>query len=129
MAWKGWENATVPGETQPAKKASKYRNVKVEFEGNVFDSKREANRWIMLRGAAMRGEITDLRRQTPFDLTTILRGNPERGFQSVGKYIADFTYYEKGQYIVEDAKGAKTDIYKWKKRHFEIEYGFKIRET
>lgn len=135
MAWKGWEDFDVTAHEKAVReqgnptKKKKYNNTKVQFEGHLFDSKREAHRFILLRGAAVREEITDLRRQVSFDLTTIERDHPDRGFQSVGKYIADFTYYEKGVFVVEDSKGMKTDIYKWKKRHFEIEYGFKIRET
>lgn len=112
-----------------AKKPSKYRNVKVEFEGHVFDSKREAARWVELRRQAMAGEITDLQRQVPFDLTVFDSQHPERGFQRIGTYVADFTYRHEQTLVVEDSKGMKTDIYKWKKKHFELEYGFKIRET
>lgn len=138
MAWKGWEDfdptahekaVREQGNPDKPKKPSKHHNVKVTLDGKTFDSKREANRWLMLTGAQSRGEITDLRRQVNFDLTAIERNHPERGFQTVGKFRADFTYYEKGKFVVEDSKGQRTDFYSWKARHFEIEYGFKIRET
>jgi hypothetical protein len=142
MAWKGWETvrvddrqALVTEDTRRMKrddgppKPSKHKNVRVTFAGQTFDSKREANRWLMLTGAQARGEITDLRRQVNFDLTAIERNHPERGFQRVAFYVADFTYYEGGKFVVEDAKGMKTDVYKIKKRWVKAEYGIEIRET
>lgn len=38
-------------------------------------------------------------------------------------------YFEDGKFVVEDCKGMKTPLYLWKRRHFEIQYGVKIRET
>lgn len=135
-AWPGWESFD-PGSHEPkrsegavAKKPSKYHNARTKVDGLVFDSKREADRWMALRARAEAKDITNLRRQVSFDLTTLNRVAPEEGgFQTVGRYIADFTYLENGRVVVEDAKGVRTALYKWKKKHFEIEYGLSIREV
>lgn len=76
-------------------------------------------------------EIHDLRRQVSFDLTAISRGAPEyAGFRVVGRFIADFTYKDgKDNIHVEDAKGVRTALYRWKKKHFEIEYDLKVEEV
>jgi len=49
--------------------------------------------------------------------------------ETIGKYVADFTYNEDDQEIVEDSKGFATPLYKWKKRHVEVQYKIKIKET
>jgi hypothetical protein len=49
----------------------------------------------------------------------------------VGSYICDFVYQTvpAGDTIVEDVKGVRTDLYRWKRKHFEAEYGVTILET
>lgn len=140
MAWKGWENF-VPDSTalkNPAmnptkKKGSKYRNKPYVLDGIRFDSQHEAQRWYELQQMQKAKKIFDLRRQVSFDLTTLSRderGAQQRGFQAVGRYVADFVYRDEyNTMVVEDAKGAKTDMYLWKKKHFEIEYGIRIKEV
>jgi hypothetical protein len=91
----------------------------------MFDSKREAARWRELLFEQKAGLITDLKRQVAFDLTAIAcnpAGAQTLGFKKVGEYRADFVYDRDGTTVIEDSKGVKTDIYRWKKRHFEIEY-------
>ena len=44
-------------------------------------------------------------------------------------YVADFTYLENGQYVVEDFKGMKTDVYKLKKKLLLWRFGLQIRES
>lgn len=44
-------------------------------------------------------------------------------------YVADFTYREDGEFIVEDYKGFKTEEYKIKKKLLLERYGYRIRET
>ena len=57
----------------------------------------------------------------PFDL--------EVNGTQIGQYVADFVYYENGQEVVEDVKGVRTPLYKWKRKHFAAHYGKEIRET
>jgi hypothetical protein len=133
MAWKGWEdfNPERAETTAAPKKRNKFNAKKTKRDGLVFDSGHEADRWMFLRGLQEQHEIHDLRRQVSFDLTALSRNAPEEGgFQAVGRYIADFTYKDGHDRLhVEDAKGFATPFYRWKKKHFEIEYNLKIEEV
>lgn len=106
---------------------SKYGSQWTEVDGIKFQSKREAKAWSGLRLAERVGEIRDLKRQVPFILHAA-------GGKIVGKYMADFTFYEQAEdrtawlFVVADAKGMPTDVYVWKKRHMMAEYGIEIRE-
>ena len=91
-----------------------------------FASKREAYRYRELRLLERSGIITDLECQVVFELhAPAATGTLAR----VGRYIADFTYIENGRKVVEDAKGVRTPLYQWKRRHFEIQYGMPITEV
>ena len=54
-----------------------------------------------------------------------VHGNPRDG----RALFADFVYIENGRKVVEDAKGVRTQLYQWKRRHFEIQYGMPITEV
>jgi len=111
---------------------SKYRNVKVTIDGDVFDSKREAQRWHELKLLEHAGRISELRHHPePFGLhcpTTPTAGDAF-AMAAVCTYEPDFSYVEDGQLIVEDAKGVKTALYRLKKKWLKREYGIDIRET
>jgi hypothetical protein len=48
----------------------------------------------------------------------------------VGHYLVDFVYTSGANGIVyEDAKGYRTDLYRWKKKHVEAQEGIIIREV
>jgi hypothetical protein len=105
--------------------ASKYRNEPVHADGYRFDSKAEAARWAELRLLEKAGEITDLRRQVPIDLTTVNRDG-ER--VSVGRYIADFSYCDtrRSAFRWEDVKGFASPLSLWKIRHVKAEHGIEV---
>lgn len=92
----------------------------ISSDGKVFASKREANRYEELLLLQKAGEISDLKCQVPFEM--VINGI------KVCKYIADFTYQYKGQYMVEDAKGYRTDVYKLKKKLMWAVHKIKIWE-
>lgn len=106
---------------------AKFRNKPVEDpEFGRFDSKREYRRWLVLRLMLRAGEISKLERQVAFPLKiTDCDGNPAL----LCTYRADFCYTERGQYIVEDAKGVKTPEYKLKRKLMKLVNGIDIRET
>jgi hypothetical protein len=105
----------------------KYGNTSVRVDGVFFASKREAARWQALNMMVRAKMIQNLQRQVAFDLNAY---NEEKAaFVRVGRYFADFTYYENGAYVVEDAKGMKTELYRWKKKHLKAEYGIDIKEV
>lgn len=105
-------------------RSSKYRNVRTVVDGITFASKREANRYSELKLLQKAGKVVHIERQLP-----ILLHAP--GGQAIGKYIPDFCYIdlERNCTIYEDAKGTRTSLYKWKKKHVEAEYGITIVEV
>lgn len=107
---------------------SKYRAVITEVDGMKFASKKEAKRYTELRLLEKAGQIEQLQLQVPFPLHA-----PNKNRDLLGKYVADFVYTElTGQdriVRVEDAKGFKTPLYRWKKKHVEAQYGIQIREV
>lgn len=100
----------------------KYKNTKVEVDGHKFDSKKEAKRYEQLKALEAEGKISELILQPVFLLqeSFCAAGKRERAI----KYIADFQYYdyETDQYVVEDVKGMKTDVYKIKRKLFLYQY-------
>lgn len=111
---------------------SKYGAVKTTIDGIVFASKKEAARYQELRLLEKAGEIRELELQPRFPLLVPSRG---RGGpwdrEHIGDYVADFRYREgpRGLLRIEDVKGMKTPLYRWKKKHVEAQYGVVIRET
>jgi len=112
----------------------KYDAVGEYYAGDWFASQRELRRWVELRLLRDNGQIVGLARQVRFPL--IVRGKDGHD-HTVGHYVADFIYREctggkgwaPGDLVVEDAKGFRTELYRWKKKHFEQQYGIVIRET
>lgn len=106
---------------------SKYHAKKVELDGMVFDSMKEAARWRELVLEQRAGAIKDLRRQVKYELIPAHKGvvRSERACA----YIADFTYYRGGEFIVEDVKGVRTEVYKIKRKLMAAKYGIEIREV
>lgn len=92
----------------------------------VFDSKREAARFATLALDMRTGAISDLICQQRYPLTTV---DAEGVRRVVGEYIADFSYTRDGLWIVEDVKGIRTELYKWKRRHVAAQYGVDIVEV
>lgn len=106
---------------------SKYNNRKIRVGGEVFDSKREYNRWCELRLLERSGIIQNLQRQVKFRLIDSQK-TPERTERPCD-YIADFVYYENGKRVVEDCKGMRTDVYKIKRKLMLERYNISIKET
>ena len=97
-------------------------------DGIRFASKKEATRYGELRLLEKAGEIHLLQLQPAFNLWT--SAGKAWTQKPVGQYRADFAYldYRKGR-VVEDVKGFKTPLYRWKKRHVEAQYNITILET
>ena len=93
------------------------------MDGIRFDSKKEAARYGQLKIRLKLGEIGLLELQKEFEL------NPGGKFSY--KYFADFVYIDArtGERIVEDCKGARTVVYKKKKKLMKKLYGIEIKET
>lgn len=108
---------------------SKYHAKKTTVDGITFDSKREAYRYLALKGMEEDGLIEDLRRQVRYELVPAFDVDG-RHYRPV-YYVADFVYVDKetGKEVVEDVKGLRTDVYKLKSKLFARRYGMSVKET
>lgn len=126
------------------------------LEGDFFQSMSEAKRWIYLNIYGVRsGNVRNLRRQVKFDLHVV---RPDGLKQKIGWWVADHVYEEKRAIgpqdsqmwigeasdqptagrlpyewvqVVEDVKpsgGHREDVYLWKRKHVEAEYGITVTE-
>ena len=88
-----------------------------------YASKREARRASELKLLERAGKISELHEQVRFELIKKQNGEPAR------YYVADFTYMENGQLVVEDCKGYRTQVYQLKRAMMLDRHGIKVRET
>lgn len=102
-------------------KPSKYRNTKTEIDGRVFDSKREANRYLDLREEQKAGLIRELKCQVEFELRV--------NGMVVCNYRADFSYIRDGKPVIEDVKGFRTKDYAIKRKLMKAIYSIEVLET
>ena len=107
--------------------ASKYHAKKTVVDDITFDSRKEADRYLILKGMEEEGAIEDLRRQVRYELIPAFDVDGKH-YRSVF-YVADFVYMEDGKEVVEDVKGMMTDTYKLKAKLFARRYGKSIKET
>lgn len=103
----------------PGKRKSKYNAQKTEADGITFDSKKEAKRYKELMLLHKSGEISKPILQYEF----LLPGGV--------KYRCDFLYFDyfSKAFIVEDAKGVRTDVFMIKAKQMKDIYNIKIKET
>lgn len=121
------------------KSKNKYHSKKTTFDGIVFDSKKEAYRYLELRVLEKAGKIKNLQRQVKFVLIPAHRepdtigknGGIHKGrlIERECSYIADFVYEENGKTVVEDAKGKRLPEYIIKRKLMLWVHGIRIREV
>lgn len=109
--------------------SSKYHAKKTVVDGITFDSRKEADRYLVLKGMEEDGSIEGLRRQVRYELVPALDVDGKH-YRPV-YYVADFVYVDKetDKEVVEDVKGVRTDMYKLKSKLFARRYGMSIKET
>jgi hypothetical protein len=143
MASRGWQGVTenqiarkvTRGSVRPPPKGarlaqeapSKYRSVKTEVDGIVFHSAKESRRYAELKLLEKAGDIRALCLQQIWPLW-VHTGLSEAPPVAIGSYVSDFSYETDKGDIIEDVKGFKTPLYRWKKKHFEAQYGLEIHE-
>jgi len=110
---------------QKPHKKPKYNNKKTIADDMEFDSTHEAVRYGELKLLQKADEITALQTQVWFLL------EPKSDKNQASYYIADFTYYDlkNKEFVVEDAKGVKTQVYINKKKSMYNKYGIDIKEV
>lgn len=103
---------------------NKYSNKNVLIywggESYLFDSKAESMRAIYLFDRLDKGLIEELILQPKFLLQKKFKRNGIN-FRTIN-YIADFSYVESGEFVVEDVKGFLTSVYKLKKKLYLMKY-------
>ena len=102
---------------------NKYGAKRTLFNGKWYASKREADYAARLLPLVERGLITDYKEQERIVLV------PGDGKLRPIVYVADFTFVENGKRRVLDAKGAKTQVYRLKKRMAALLLGVQIEEV
>lgn len=108
---------------------NKYLNKRTEVDGIVFDSKREARYYLVLKDRLTKGEISNLRRQVSYELipavykeeTVHLKTKDKvvrKIIQRAITYRADFVYVDNidGTEKVIDVKGLRTKEYCLKRK-------------
>lgn len=124
---------------------TKYGNKKVCVNGIQFDSKHEAEHYILLANLEKHGKIHDLQLQKKYILVPaqyeesaetyskgIHKGEKKKGklIERECAYLADFDYYDSlGRHIVEDAKGMRTKEYIIKRKLMLYIHGIRITEV
>ena len=124
-------------------KVKKYNNTKVEYDGIKFDSKKEMQRYIVLKDAENSGVISNLELQVKYELIPAVREEyiehlktkdrvKTRTLQLPITYTCDFQYLKDGVLIVEDVKASpnmaaidKSFILKEKLFRWKFGYGIK----
>lgn len=106
---------------------NKYHNKATKtFDGNVHDSRKEANRWSQLLILEKAGVISDLKRQVRYELI------PKQEGERAVCYVADFEYIENGKKVVEDVKGYKEGlayrVFVIKRKLMLYVHGIKVKE-
>ena len=107
-----------------------FGNKKTEIDGIVFDSKKEAERYQVLKQFEKQGKINGLKLQQEFILIpqVIIDGKKQKPV----KYKADFCYSVNGNDIVEDVKSEHTrklPVYRIKRKLMKFVCGVEIFET
>ena len=118
----------------------KYGNKKIEFDGILFDSKKEGLYYLKLKDMQRNGEITNLRLQVPYELLPAIYKDEIVHLKTKDKtikklvqrpvtYVADFVYTKDGQEYVIDVKGMRLPDYILKKKMMLALNGINIIEV
>jgi hypothetical protein len=107
------------------KKKSKYRSEKTEYNGMMFDSKKEADFAKNLESRKHAHELNERVTRVEYQVAYPITAKNK----VVSHYFADFriTYADLHQEVV-DVKGMKTPVYKLKKKLVEALHDIKIIE-
>lgn len=98
---------------------SKYRAKRVEYNGEIFDSKFELTYFVYLQELVKQGKITNLQRQVKYELLP-------RQTDAIGKFLyhpveykSDFEYDDvQGVHHTVDTKGFRTADFRIKQKLF-----------
>lgn len=112
-----------PGQRLTAKRP-KYGNQRCQVDGHTFASKKEAERYLVLKDQQNKGAIADLSLQPR--LPIVVNG------ETVCHYVGDFAYSVAGVRIIEDVKSEitrKNPVYRLKRKLVLACHGIEILEV
>lgn len=109
------------------RRTGKYHAVRTTIDGITFDSRSESRRYEILKEHVASGLISNLELQVPFTLYAY--NSVKKIGVACGKYVCDFQYIQDGVRIVEDVKGVKTALYRWKKKMMKENHDIDIFEV
>jgi hypothetical protein len=133
-AWLTWAARVGAMLADPSPRPNKYHAQRVQMDGRVFASVKEANRYQALRQLERAGAIAALECQPVFPLHVmeLYRTIPPIQTRIIGRFTADFQYLDRanGEIVVEDVKSeaTKTEAYRLRKRLAEAIHGIYVRE-
>lgn len=110
---------------------SKYKNKILKVGHLKFGSQKEYERYVQLSLLQSKGLISDLKMQVEFKLAKGVKFKYEKRAKPALKYIADFTYMQDGNLIVEDVKSKITKenpVYRIKKHLMMTVHGIEVIE-
>ena len=111
----------------------KYKNRKCTVNNEVFDSKKEARRYVELKALEKLGRISGLERQKKFILIPSQKDENEKTIERECSYIADFVYVENNKTVVEDVKGYRGGgayaVFTIKRKLMLEKYGIRVKEV
>lgn len=124
-------------------KARKYNNTKVEYDGIKFDSKKEMQRYVLLKEAEKDGLISNLQLQVKFELIPAVKEEYVEHLKTKDKiktrtlqlpitYTCDFMYDKGDETIIEDIKASPKMLpkeYTLKKKMMFALKGIQIKEV
>ena len=108
----------------------KFNNVPTKRNGIKFDSKKEAGRYDELMALLRAGEIDNLKLQPQFTLQESYMTEEGERVRAI-RYVADFSYTQGGEFVVEDVKSKATATaqYKMKKKMMREKFGISVKEV
>lgn len=122
------------------KRKQKYNASKTTIDGIIFDSRKEAKRYLFLKDLERSGDISNLHRQVTYELLPAVTEqviihlktklkSAIRTLQRPITYRADFVYCRDGKVITEDVKASPKMIpadFKIKEKLFFYKYKYRI---
>ncbi len=110
-------------ETATVAKMTKYHNKRTRG----YASKKEADYALYLRQLEFDGRITELQEQVCFELapSVVIHGRKRPAL----RYVADFTFWRDGEFVVVDVKGMITPVYRIKRHLMRAIHGIEIEEV
>ena len=102
------------------RRRGKYNNKRVKLDGYTFDSEREAEYYVVIKGDPT---VSNVVVHPRFELTPKFT-NADGVKRRAMHYVADFLVtYKDGTEKVVDVKGVETTVFKMKRLLFELKYG------